>query len=69
MINQYGLDYSYFKKKLEILARDCGNYRPSEMANELESLTDVACEQMENDPKAELFRNRIIDATEGVDNG
>lgn len=58
MKNQWGLDSSYFKIKLKILARDCHNYRPSEMANELEDLLDVACEQMSNDPDAEKFRTK-----------
>lgn len=58
MKNIYGLDSDYFERKFKILARDCGNYRPSEMANALEDLVNVACEQMQDDPKSEAFRNK-----------
>lgn len=35
MINRYGLDVDYFKRKLKIIIRDVDNYTPSELAREL----------------------------------
>lgn len=41
MTNEYGLDVDYFKKKLELILRDVGNYTPDEMYRELSRLADV----------------------------
>lgn len=35
MTNQYGLDVSYFKGKLELILRDIKNYTPDELSREL----------------------------------
>jgi len=42
MNNQFGLDADYFKKNLEILARDIEHYRPEELYRALNRLSAVA---------------------------
>ena len=42
MANQYGLDVSYFKGKLELVLRDIKNYTPDELARELARLSVTA---------------------------
>ena len=42
MVNEYGLDASYFEKKLALIARDLDRYTPDEIARELLRLVGVA---------------------------
>jgi hypothetical protein len=42
MSNEYGLDYNYFQRKLELVVRDARNYTPDEMARELARLSKAA---------------------------
>lgn len=45
MNNKYGLDASYFKKKLQGVLDDVENYTPEEMCRELTKYADVASSQ------------------------
>lgn len=42
MVNEYGLDVHYFKKKLRLVIRDAYRYTPDEMARELARLSVTA---------------------------
>lgn len=42
MVNEYGLDVEYFKKKLRLVVRDAYRYTPKEMARELARLSVTA---------------------------
>ena len=42
MANEYGLDYRYFAKKLELIQRDISRYTPDELARELARLSKTA---------------------------
>lgn len=42
MINEYGLDVDYFKRKLNLVLRDADRYTPDEMARELARMSVVA---------------------------
>ena len=54
-MNEYGLDASYFSKKLKSIMRDVNNYTPSEMMIEMKILFSVAESQ-------EKERQKIQDA-------
>jgi protein-arginine kinase activator protein McsA len=41
-MNEYGLNYEYFQKKLEIIVRDARTYAPGEMARVLARLSKTA---------------------------
>lgn len=47
MVNEYGLDVSYFRDKLKLIVRDVSRYTPREMATELSRLEVVANDQAE----------------------
>ena len=42
MVNEYGLNVEYFKKKLRLVIRDAYRYTPDEMARELARLSVTA---------------------------
>lgn len=42
MTNTYGLDVRYFTENLGMVVRDCEQYSPQDMANELRKYADVA---------------------------
>lgn len=44
MKNEYGLDVTYFAKKLSLVLRDVSRYTPQEMARELHRLAMTADE-------------------------
>lgn len=50
-MNEYGLDASYFSKKLKSIMRDVNNYTPEEMTNELKRLCSVAESQEKEQQK------------------
>lgn len=46
MKNRYGLDIDYFESKINLIARDIGNYRPDEIAREFARLSKTADENV-----------------------
>lgn len=42
MKNNFGLDVSYFEKKLKLLVRDVKYYSPTELQNELLRMAETA---------------------------
>jgi hypothetical protein len=57
-MNAYGLDASYFSKKLKSILSDINNYRPNEMKNEMKILVAVA-EAQEKEVQNK-FNNRKV---------
>jgi hypothetical protein len=56
LTNEYGLDVSYFEKKLKLIVRDVSRYTPSEMERELLKYVEVARQQKgPKDPEHEEF--------------
>ena len=49
MVNEYGLDVDYFKKKLRLVVRDAYRYTPAEMARELARLGVTADKKIINE--------------------
>jgi len=56
MKNEYGLDVSYFKKKLKLIVRDADRYTPDEMARELLRLSSAASTKVVIEPEFQKLR-------------
>ena len=57
MTNEYGLDVSYHRKKLELILRDLDIYTPDELARELLRLSDASDPAVVIEP--EFQRRRV----------